>query len=118
MKRADFFISNAGVEVDVKCKTIYGSKDERYFFLNEDDITKHLNMMEYTDTPVIIALYERSNDKPASDSLHMIGVTEIKELKEAKKIIVTKNSCYKINLSLTAPGFDLLEGFRVKKPNN
>jgi hypothetical protein len=116
VKRGDFFISNARVEVDVKCKTIYENDDKRYFFLNENDVAKHLNMMEHTCMPVIIALYERLNDNPNPAALHMIEVAEIKALKETGEIKATKNSCYKIDLSLTVPGFGLLEGFRVKKP--
>jgi hypothetical protein len=115
VKRGDFFISNARVDVDIKCKTIYEEGNKRYFFLNESDVVKHLNMMEHTGMPVIIALYERLNDDPNRDALHMIEVTKIEELKETEKIKATKNSCYKIYLSLTVPGFDLLEGFRVKK---
>lgn len=116
MKRGDFLISNARVEVDLKCKTIYENNDKRYFFLNEKDVAKHLNMMEYTSMPVIIALYERLNDNPNAAALHMIEVTGIKKLKEVGEIKGTKNSCYKIDLSLAVPGFDLLESFRVKKP--
>lgn len=118
MKRGDFYIITAKVEVDVKCKTIYENSDKRYFFLNESDVAKHLNMMEHTCMPVIIALYERLNDNPNPDALHMIEVAKIKELKEIGEIKATKNSCYKIALSLTVPGFDLLEGFRVKNQSN
>lgn len=116
VKRADFSISNANVEVDVKCKTIYENNEIRFFLLNEHDVTKHLNMMEYTLKPVIIAVYQRLDNEPDPEALHMIEVAKIKKLKEAGEIRSTKDSCYKIDLSLTMPGFELLEGFRIKRP--
>lgn len=115
VKRSDFLIRNASVEVDVKCKTIYENGDSRYFLINENDVAKHLNMMEHTSMPVIIALYERLNASPNPDALYMIEITRIKELNEAGEIRSTRNACYKIDLSLTVPGFNLLESFRIKK---
>lgn len=74
--------------MDVKCRTFYRIEGESYFDFNADHIELHLNMMKYTCTPILIALYERikNTDIPKSDSLRMIDISYMKIIIEKVKL--------------------------------
>lgn len=114
VKRADFLIKNASVDVDVKCRSIYEDDDDKYFYLRADDVRKHLNMMKHTKTPVIIAVFARLGSVPDENAIYMIEINKIKEAVDKKSISLTKNGYYAIPLSATVEGFELLEKFRNK----
>jgi predicted RNA-binding protein with RPS1 domain len=109
VKRGDFLIRNPNTEVEVKCRSIHEKKGESYFHIMPDDIRKHLNMMKYTRTPVILAVYKRELHEPDPDTLYMIEIESIKMAVEENLICLTKNGYYAIPLSLTTEGFGLLE---------
>ena len=69
IKRGDFIIRNAtGIEVDVKCRSFRKVNNEMHFDFNKDEFNKYLNMIEHTQTPVIIAVYRRSRDQAKEKS--------------------------------------------------
>lgn len=110
VKRGDFLIRNLhNLEVEVKCRTFYGSGSQRYFYFAEEDLEKHLNMQYAAQTPVIIAIYRRKEDVPVSSSLCMIQIDRIREL--ASSLVKEHKNygwVYRIPLRETLPGFELL----------
>jgi len=112
IKRGDFIVRNAGgVEVDVKCRSFRRINNERYFDFAEADLNKHWNMSQHTQCPVIIAVYQRNGDGVRENRLFMF---EVKELRDKIQEVERQHRedvgfCYRIPLSKTYPGFDLLE---------
>lgn len=113
VKRGDFLIRNlCNLEVEVKCRTFYGGKKQRYFCFSADDLCRHLNMQEATRTSVVVAVFRRKEDRPVSSSLCMISVDRIRELmpdlvSEEK----TYGMVYRIPLHETLAGLELLRGY-------
>ncbi len=104
LKRGDFLIRNAGIEVEVKCLTKYGGK----FYLRWSDLKAHENMQALTRSPVFFAIYERSGDTPNPETLCMVPVTEI--LAENNKSVTydRESKCALIPFGLTSVGFSRL----------
>ena len=82
IKRGDFLVRNYGnLEVDVKCRSFrHLSNRELSFRFSCNDVEKHLNMQEYTQTPIIIAVYQRNGDKFIPKIPYFISIDRIKDL--------------------------------------
>ncbi|GAB4233145.1 MAG: hypothetical protein Tsb0034_06230 [Ekhidna sp.] len=121
IKRGDFLIRNAlNLEVDVKCRTFKTNKaGESVFEFNCHHLTCHLNMQNhFTDTDIIIALYERcrKTKRLKEESLMMIDVKymerKVNEL-NLKRMKRSNSSgevyhIYQFPVSLLWSGFDLI----------
>lgn len=114
VKRSDFLIRNANLEVEVKCRTIKNDKDNKeFFYFPVYDVEKHLNWMEFSYMPIIVAVYARKENSPDPEKLFMIEIQKIQE--HSKNLAVNSTfdfPHYQIPLSLTEPGFTLIEQFR------
>lgn len=108
IKRGDFLIRNFGnIEVDVKCR---GFKDKgKNFDFKCSDVEKHLNMQDFTNTPILIAVYENRNDKPVSDRVYFFPISLLRNNPDIK-INFRKGigDCFKVPLELTHLGFELI----------
>lgn len=128
IKRGDFLIRNANnIEVDVKCRSFYTPKGKDYncFDFNAEHLERHLNMQSFTQTPIVIALYQRvsNTDEVKSKSLRMIEVEHIEKivkklnLKKVKKENEKgeKYFVYQLPIQNTMQGFALIDV--IKKRN-
>jgi len=108
IKRGDFLIRNFGnIEIDVKCRTFYGK--DKFFDFKCEDVKKHLNMQEFTNTPILIAVYELRNKKALPDKVHFFPITLLKDNTDIKTHYRQKiGKCFKVPLNLTQEGFDLI----------
>ena len=115
IKRGDFLVRNYGnLEVDVKCRSFRQlSNRELSFRFSCSDVEKHLNMQEYTQTPIIIAVYQRNGDKFIPKIPYFISIDRIKELSSTLEKVFVKNvgDCYEIPLKLTLQSFDYITDF-------
>ena len=115
IKRGDFLVRNYGnLEVDVKCRSFRQlSNRELFFRFSCNDVEKHLNMQEYTQTPIIIAVYQRNGDKFIPKIPYFISIDRIKELSSTLEKVFVKNvgNCYEIPLKLTLQSFDYITDF-------
>lgn len=112
IKRGDYLIRNVkNLEVEVKCFKFYKDKYGEYIKFPSFQYTKHKNMQELSGAPVVIAVYQRSDDSPVDNSLRMISINMIqkknnKEIKYVdKKYSNEKYSYYKIPLVEMNEGF-------------
>ena len=120
IKRGDFLIRNKGnIEVDVKCRTFYEEGDVTVFKFKCADVEKHLNMQELTNSPVLIAVYERDGEYIKDDIPFFISIDEINSNKTSLKIVNVKEEntgkCYQIPLTLTSQTFKYIEEFNGQK---
>lgn len=121
IKRGDFLIRNFGnIEIDVKCRKFGESSQGKTFDFKCSDAFKHQNMQKFTNTPILIAVYENKNDSPNEDSIYMFSINNLM----SSKIIEKRTrkgigECYRIPLSFTTEGFSLIdETYKslIKKP--
>ena len=111
IKRGDFLIRNFGnIEIDVKCRKFKPANGEKTFDFKCEDAVKHRNMQNFTNTPILIAVYENIGDRPVDDSIYLFSIDK---LIESKEIEVHKRDgigkCYRIPLSFTQKGFSLID---------
>lgn len=114
IKRGDFLVRNYGnLEVDVKCRSFYLSNGELSFRFSCKDVEKHLNMQGYTQTPIIIAVYQRNGDNLKKGTPFFISIDRIKELSSSLGKVPVDNvgDCYEIPLRLTIQSFDYITDF-------
>ena len=115
IKRGDFLVRNyENLEVDVKCRSFRYLKDgELSFRFSCDDLEKHLNMQKYTQTPIIIAVYQRNGDNFIPEIPYFISIDKIKELSSTLGKVSVQNvgDCYEIPLKLTIQSFDYITDF-------
>ena len=115
IKRGYFLVRNYGnLEIDVKCRTFrYLNDGELSFRFSCKDLEKHLNMQKFTQTPIIIAVYQRNGDKFIPKIPYFISIDRIKELSSTLEKVFVKNvgDCYEIPLKLTLQSFDYITDF-------
>ncbi len=118
VKRADFMCRNCnGVEIEVKCKTQYGSVDNKYYLIDYADIKKHLEMKKITNEKVVFAFYERNGANVDENSLRMVDLDFLLKTYDYKagKLYDAKNKSIKILLKYTRPKFLVLEILKSRK---
>lgn len=112
LKRGDFLLRDVyNLEIEVKCLTI----ENECFLLKCTHHFNHKNMQDKSNIPVVFAIYERENDNVASPELRMISNYRIEELRQEKKLkyqTIDGKKFYRIPVSETKPGFELIEHFR------
>ncbi len=116
IKRGDFLIRNIkNLEIDIKCWNFYEIEGEMFFNFKVQHYYMHRNMMEFTQTPILIAVYENIDDNPNPENLRMFEIDWIRE--NNLEIIKVKNTgkCFQIPVKKTYEGFELLELYRNKK---
>ena len=115
IKRGDYLIRNLGnIEIDVKCRTLHVDGDEKIFYFKCKDVQRHLNMQKYTNTPVLIAVYERlSEDIVRDDIPYFISIDKIKSNENflEKTNIKQENTgwCYQVPLTMTSQTFEYIK---------
>ena len=118
IKRGDFLIRNKGnIEVDVKCRTFHEKGDATVFKFKCIDVEKHLNMQELTNTPVLIAVYERDGEYVKDDIPFFISIDEINSNKAFLEIVEEEGigEFYQIPLNLTSQTFKYIDDFNSRK---
>ena len=75
VKRGDFLIRNHNVEVEVKCKTLYGR--DRMVYFDYGELKAHEEMQRLTGDAVVFAVYLRRGDCADTESLRMIAVADV-----------------------------------------
>lgn len=112
LKRGDFLLRDIyNLEIEVKCLTI----ENEYFLLKCSHHFNHKNMQDKSNIPVVFAIYERKKASIASSKLRMISSHKIEELRQENKLkykTIDGKKLFKIPLSETKPGFELIEHFR------
>jgi hypothetical protein len=77
-------------------------------------------MQKFTNTPILIAVYENKNDSPNEDSIYMFSINNLMSSKTIEKRTRKGiGECYRIPLSFTTEGFSLIdETYKslIKKP--
>ena len=115
IKRGDFLVRNYGnLEIDVKCRSFrYLSNGELSFRFSCKDVEKHLNMQKYTQTPIIIAVYQRNGDKFIAKTPYFISIDKIKDLSSTLGKVFVENvgECYEVSVKLTKQSFDYITDF-------
>lgn len=117
IKRSDFIVRDLNmVEVEVKCRTFYGSKSNLFFYFSLDEFEKHKGMTKTINTKIVIAIYQRHEDSPIEESLRMIHLDEIISNFESFNIKnhPDKNvgKALEIPISKTTNGFQLLHAMK------
>lgn len=113
IKRGDFLIRNVrNIEIDVKCRTFYHNNGEIKFNFKIQHYYHHLNMITFTNTPILIAVYENVQNEPDPKQLYMFEISEIGKNTLEKVMIEDTGMCFRIPLSLTVKGFDLIEQYK------
>ena len=103
------------LEVEVLCRSFYGRGVHRYFLFSEEDLERYLNMEKATRLSAVIAVFQRKGEQPLEDSLHMIRMERITELRHTVKREKKEYGwVYRIPLRETYPGFDLLSEYSLK----
>lgn len=116
IKRGDFLIRNYGnLEVEVKCRNFYEANGAIVFNFKCDDLDRHFNMQGFTKTPIILAIYDRSELESINVKPYFISVDEVNKHKgEFNKIYIRKDKvgdCYQIPLSYTLRCFLYIKEF-------
>jgi hypothetical protein len=114
IKRGDFLIRNVkNIEIDVKCRSFFTENGETMFNFKTDHYYCHKRMMEFTKTPIIIAVYARVREEPDPKRLYMFEINDI-EKKALKQVNVKKvGPCLQIPLNMTVKGFGLIEEHKL-----
>ena len=92
----------------MKCR---GFKENgKCFDFKCSDVQKHLNMQKFTNTPILIAVYESRNDRPVFDKAYFFPIDLLLDNPDIstnyRKGI---GDCYKVPISLTHIGFELID---------
>ena len=110
IKRGDFLIRNyANIEVDVKCRGFWKDNGESYFSFKCEDAEKHKNMMGFTNTPIIIAVYQNVNNKPVDNNIYFFAIDTLLSSDLNTHFRKKVGECYKIPVSFTQKGFDFID---------
>ena len=104
-------IRNYGnLEIDVKCRSFRDVKGEKRFDFKCDEAKKLFNMQGFTNTPVLIAVYENINNRPIEETVYMFSITALIESTEIEKYYRKGiGKCYSIPLSFTEKGLNFIE---------
>ncbi len=111
IKRGDFLIRNfANIEIDIKCRSFMTINGKQYFDFKCEDVTKHSNMQNFTNTPILIAVYENIKSRPVEEDVFMFSINSLVENKKIE-IHYRKNigNCYRIPIDFTVKGFQLID---------
>ena len=126
IKRGDFLVRNVrNLEVDVKCRKFFYSKEvgRECFEFNIDHLERHLNMYGFTQTPIVIAVYQRhaKGDEPLPESLIMMDILYMKRI--ISELNLKKHSrrnrrgetyqVYQIPVGRAMKKFDLLDYYKA-----
>ena len=114
IKRGDYLIRNfKNIEVDVKCRAFYGKENKKWFHFKCEDVERHLNMQKFTNTPILIAVYERDNDQVVESIPYFISIDKIESEKTSliQKNVKKENTgwCFQVPLKLAVQSFDYIE---------
>lgn len=113
IKRGDFLIRNIrNLEIDVKCRKFYEVNGQLVFNFKVQHYYMHKNMMDFTKTPIIIAVYENIDNIPNSNNLRMFSIEWIQENKLNIENFKNIGKCFQIPVKETFEGFELLERYR------
>ena len=119
VKRGDYICRNCNnIEVEVKCKSLYGKHNEKYYLLEYSHIKRHKAMSTLTNSKIVFAFYERNGSKVFEDTLRMIDLDFLLETSDYKrgKLYDEKNKCIKVPLKFTQPNFKVFDILLKKYP--
>lgn len=111
IKRGDFLVRNFGnIEIDVKCRGFRKINGEKHFDFKVEDVNKHANMQKFTNTPILIAVYENIRDRPSDNKVYLFAIDKLLKSKDIKSHFRKGiGRCYRIPLSFTEEGFGLIK---------
>jgi len=114
VKRADYNIKNCkNIEVEVKCLTLYPRINPLFFYISSYEVEKLENLNKLTGKKTILAIYSQAEIDQENCSVIMIKLSTIRKNKRPIIYDMDKD-CYKVPISLTTEGFELLEKYRIK----
>ncbi len=110
----------------MKCRKFFKANGSKAlcFEFNAEHLERHLNMFEFTKTPIIIAVYQREEgtDNPIADSLIMMDILYMKRLVDEMKLSRHKRKnkiesyyTYQIPVKRAMEKFKLIEYYKTKK---
>ena len=113
IKRGDFLVRNyKNIEIDVKCRSFYKNlNNEIVFNFKCDDIIRHLNMQEMTNTPILIAVYERDGANVVKSVPYFFSISKL-DFNSLKKVNVKSENtgkCYQIPVRITNQSFSFIK---------
>lgn len=115
VKRCDYIIMNlAGIQVDVKCYTVYGKDNLKYFLLGKEDVENQYNLGQETHHTIVFAIYEREENWPKAESLKMIDIDSVRQCPIRE---ISKRKAYFIDIREMQEGFSLLDRIKEKPTN-
>lgn len=111
IKRGDFLIRNFGnIEVDVKCRGFRNVNDVMCFDFKMEDAIKHTNMQKFTNTPILIAIYENQNNSPLDEKVYFFSIDRLVNNKQIKKHFREGiGECFRIPIKFLDEGFGLIK---------
>lgn len=113
IKRGDFLVRNFGnIEIDIKCRGFYENKrKELVFNFKCEDVERHLNMQTLTNTPILIAVYQRNGNDVINETPYFFSIIDTDFSQFDKVYIKSENTgdCYQIPLSRTEQNFDFIK---------
>ena len=115
IKIGDFSIRNfANIGVDIKCRGFRKHKNESHFDFKCEDVKRYLNMQSFTNTTIIIAVYENMKNKPVEESIYFFSIDDIINSNIETYYRNEIGKCFRIPLSFTTKGFGYInEIYRV-----
>jgi len=114
-KRGDYLFVKTNVEVDVKCLTKYGRRG--YQCLSWDQIKRHKKMESFANRQVIFAIFERRGRRVIEESLRMVPLEELLEVRKRKPGVFydEEKRILKIPVDTMYPGFELLKKLEAQR---
>ncbi len=117
IKRGDFLVRNHGnIEIDIKCRRFYidEKSGNTVFNFKCEDVIRHLNMQKLTNTPILIAVYERDFDNVIETIPYFLSIERTNFEKLNKVYIRSENTgyCYQIPINKTEQSFDFIKYYQ------
>lgn len=113
IKRGDFLVRNYGnIEIDIKCRSFYkDSQKKKVFNFKCDDVLRHLNMQTLTNTPIIIAVYQRKGDEVIEETPYFFSISNTDFSRFNKIYVKSENTgyCYQIPIRNTKQNFSFIK---------
>lgn len=108
-KRPDYTIRNGvNIDIDVKCYNFHeNSKKGRYINFNINEAGRFGSMQKLTKNKLIIALYEKKQNRPVEDTLYMFSIDYFLSYLKENRIPRTQEYA-SFPISETVEGFELI----------
>lgn len=110
IKRGDSLIRNRGnIEIDIKCRSFRNGT----FRFRKEDAYKHCQMQKFTNSPVLIGVYQRDKDTIKDPIPYFFDVSQLwnNGFKEVYVKEENTGNCFEVPLEFTYKGFDFINSY-------